>query len=355
MFFSLPAGLRRPRTSAFRCILFAAVAWTAAPLIGQTKGTITAQFVSITPHLRAYAQVVPISTLPLNAEETGILFGLKVTPGMHVRAGQVLATLRGPEIQSLILQQEASLRSARIQLRNAQKTLTIQQEQLRAHLSTREGVHQAMSAVASAEATLQTSQSRLLAAKQMAQVTAPTNALVLALHAATGERVSAGQPIITLQPAHALWLRASYYGSHTAQIHTGMTGTFTPTGSGKPIPVQVRAIAGVIGTSGSESVMMTAAKAATPWQNGQFGTVTLNLPATRMIAIPTRALILNQGNWWVMVHTPHGGHPQMVVPGPAQGWNTCIVSGLVPGTQVIVKNAYLLFQAKAADQYQIPD
>ncbi|HCT59854.1 MULTISPECIES: efflux RND transporter periplasmic adaptor subunit [Acidobacterium] len=327
----------------------------ALPIHAQSTGTITAQRVSSTPHLRAYAQVVPISTLPLNAAETGTLAGLTITPGTHVHTGQVLATLRGPEIDSLLLELQASLRSAKAQLRNAEKALSIQREQLRAHLSTRQSLHQAMSAEASAQAALETIQSRLHATRQMAQITAPSDALVLSLQAASGERVSAGQPIVTLQPSSALWLRASFYGGNTAQIHPGMTGLFTPASGGKPIAVRVRAISGVTNPSGSEYVMMTAANASSPWQNGQYGTVTLNLPAAQVIAVPTRALILSQGSWWVMVHTAQGDQPRKVIPGSARGWTTSILSGLKPGEQVVVQNAYLLFQSKTAGQYQIPD
>ena len=71
-----------------------------------------------------------------------------------------------------------------------------------------------------------------------------------------------------------------------------------------------------------------------------------------MVAIPTRALILDRGKWWVMVHTPHGNHPRQVTPGPARGWNTFITHGLPAGSQVIVNNAYLLFHASIAEHYQ---
>lgn len=355
MSLSLPRGLCRPHTSARRRMLCAAVMLMALPVCGQSNGTVIAQRVPATPHLHAYAQVVPVSTLRLNAAETGVLSRLIVTPGMHVHAGQVLATLRGPEIDSLILEQQAGLRNAKAQLRNAETALSILREQLRAHLSTRQSVQQAMSAEASARAALQTIQSRLRATRQMAQIIAPSDALVLSLEGASGERVSAGQPIVTLQPSSALWLRASFYGGNTAQIHPGMTGLFTPAGGSKPIPVLVRSISGVTNPSGSEYVMMAAANASSSWQSGQFGTVTLNLPATQVIAIPTRALILSQGSWWVMVHTPHGDQPRKVIPGPARGWTTSILSGLRAGEPVVVQNAYLLFESKIADRYQIPD
>ena len=56
-----------------------------------------------------------------------------------------------------------------------------------------------------------------------------------------------------------------------------------------------------------------------------------------------------------MIRTGKRNRPQQVVPGPTEGWNTFIESGLAPGAQVIVNNAYLLFHASIDEQFQIPD
>ena len=71
--------------------------------------------------------------------------------------------------------------------------------------------------------------------------------------------------------------------------------------------------------------------------------------------IPTRALILDRGEWWVLLHTDRGNHPQAVVPGPARGWRTFIKRGLQPGAQVVVENAYLEFHSGISRHYQPPD
>lgn len=344
------------RDSALCCIgLGIAAVMAATPAFGQTPGVVTAHLVSISRHLKAYARVEPISTLPLNVAEAGVLSGLAVVPGTHVRAGQRLAVLHGPGIESLLLQDEANLRSTRTQLNAAEKSLAIQREQMRAHLSTREMVHQAESAVAQAQAALDNAQSRLDAVRKMASIVAPMDGIVTALNSANGELVSTGQSVVTLQPAGGLWLRASYYGGELTEIHSGMSGTFHPSDGSAVIPVRVRSISGVIGAGGGESIMMTPLHSQTQWINGEFGTVTLSAPVVKAVAVPTRALILNQGKWWVMVHTHRGDRPQEVVPGPVRGWNTYVLRGIAPGAQVVVKNAYLLFHASITEHYQIPD
>ena len=351
-----PLSRALPRGISLRVAALGMVAAMAATFAaGQSSGMVTVQLAKVTPRLEAYAQVEPIRTLPVNAAEVGTLSGLRVVPGTHVRAGERLARLRGPVVRALLVQDEANLRSARAQMGAAEKTLAIERGQLRAHLGTRAMVHQAEGAVAKARAAFDDAQSSLAAARQMAEIAAPADATVLAVNAANGQLVSAGQPVVTLQPANALWLQAIYYGSDLDAIHVGMKGEFSPANGGAPIAVRVCAVPGVMGPDGGERIAMTPAGAGKAWLNGQFGKVSLEEPVRELVAVPTRALILNQGKWWVMVHTAHGDRAQQVVPGPTQGWNTFVKQGLSPGAEVIVSNAYLLFHASISEHFQIPD
>ncbi len=334
-----------------------ALAMCAASATGQTSDAdaVAVQLRAVTPHLVAYAQVEPISVLPVDAAETGVVEGLKVLPGMHVRAGQELAHLTGPGIRTLLTQSEADARSARAELDAAQKTLAILREQLPSHLTTRQVVHQAESAEVQAQTALDNAQSMLSSVRQSITLPAPTSGSVLTLNSANGQLMSAGQPILTLQPDNQLWLRANYYGAELKDIRAGMTGRFTPADGGEPVAVRVCSIPGILAADGGESIALVPAGAKAAWLSGEAGGVTLDLPQRMQVAVPTRALVLNQGKWWVMVHTTKGDRPREVVPGPAQGWDTFIESGLAPGTKVLVNNAYLLFHASVAEQYQIPD
>ena len=324
---------------------------------GQSPGAgyVTVHLDTMTPHLEAYGQVAPITVLPVSAAQAGVIAGLKVLPGMHVRAGQELAHLNGPEITALLLQSQADVRSAQTQLSTSQKSLAIQKQQLAAHLSTRQVVHQAESTVAQAQTSFDNAQSRLKAVHQMMTLSAPANATVLAVNAMDGELVSVGQPILTLQTANRLWLKATYYGDDLSAIRVGMTGRFSPSDSGESVPVKVSAVFGSLGVGGGESIALVTTTLKSRWMNGEFGTVTLNSPQRKLVAVPTRSLILDQGKWWVMVHTARGDHPQAVVPGPARGWQTFIEQGLNPGSQVVVENAYLLFHRSISQSYQQPD
>ena len=308
----------------------------------------------VTSQFEAYAQVEPIAVLPVRAAETGVITGLKIFPGDALKAGQKLAQLGGPEIAARLAQDEAAVNSARRNLTNARKSLAIQQEKLAAHLSTRQSVLQAESAAAQAQAALDTAQAQLRALRQLITVKAPIAGAVLAVNVAAGERVGAGQTLLTLQPADRLWLKAAYYGADAAAVKVGMAGQFTPAGGEEVIPVKVSAIFGSLQPDGGESVGLVAA-ASSGWLNGESGTVTLNGPARSLVAVPTRALILDQGHWWVLVHTAKGNQPRLVTPGPARGWQTFIERGLEPGAEVVVEHAYLEFHRRISQDYQPPD
>lgn len=316
---------------------------------------ISAQTQTFTTQFQAYAEVEPVAMLPLRAAQAGIVSGIKVLPGDSLIAGQVLGRLSGPEVQALSSQTTTALSNARIQLAAARKTLKLQQQQLKLQLTTRLTVLQAESAVAQAESVFETATSQQQAVQQAITITAPADSLVLAIQAANGERVSAGQTILTLQATAGLWLKAVYYGSDVSAIQAGMSGEFTPADGSSAIPVKVATVFAKLTPDGGDSVGLLASNPTSGWRNGEFGTVTLNGPSRSLVAIPTRALILDQGQWWVLVHTANGDQPQLVTPGPSRGWQTFIEKGLAPGTVVVVENAYLEFHRSISQHFQPPD
>jgi RND family efflux transporter MFP subunit len=315
---------------------------------------VTARTAAFTPRVEAFGQVAPIAALPVNAAEEGIVTGLRVVPGGHVRGGETLAHLSGPSLDSALRQGQADVRSARAQLDAARKYLTIVRQQLPSHLSTRAAVQQAESAAAQAQTSFENAESRLRLMQQMATLSAPAEGVVLAINASNGQLVSAGQPVVTLQSTGELWLKAAYYGADLSQIRVGMAGSFAAADGSAPIRVRVRSISGTM-SSGGETVALVNAAGRVRWINGEFGKVTLDLPPRQLVKVPTRALILDRGRWWVLIHDRSGDHPQQVVPGPSRGWDTFLKSGLRPGSQVVVENAYLQFHRGIGERYQPPD
>ena len=310
---------------------------------------------TIAAQVTAYAQVVPKAVVRLRAGETGILQGFAVRPGDLVAAGAVLGRLSGPSIEAALAARKADLSAAEATFTAAQQSLAIERQNRSVRLSTRAAVLKAEAAVADAQARLATARAQESAADDMTILRAPRAGRVLTLAAADGERVGEGEVLLTLQPTDDLWLHAAVYGAEASAVRVGMAGEFTPADGSAPLPVTVRAVAAALRPDGGRSVDLDAAGAAPPWRNGEAGTVTIATGTLAGVAVPTRALILDEAQWWVLVHTAAGNRPQRVMPGPSRGALTFVEQGLAPGTTVVVENAYLEFHRGVAQRYQPPD
>lgn len=337
------AGPRRPALAAI-LILCGGAVHARAPT---PAATVTVKAQPVTRALQAYGQVRPLALTQVRAVEAGVVSRL-VLPGEQVTAGQVLAVLGGAQAQSLLAERRSALRAASIQL-------AADRRKLAEHLATRQ-------MIAADEAAHAAARGRLQVAVQTLTLRAPAGGQVLAVDAADGEQVAVGQLILTLQTGRP-WLEATYYGADALAIRPGMTGRFQPA-SGPAIPVRVRTVAQALGPDGGEQVGLlpamrngddSAAVPAQSWRSGQWGMVTLLEKTRPMVAVPTRALILDRARWWVLVRTPHGDRRRQVVPGPASGWLTYISRGLRPGERVVVQNAYLEFHRGISQRYSPPD
>lgn len=305
--------------------------------------------------LQGFAQVEPVTLLRLKAAQEGIVAGLKVLPGEPLKAGAVLGHLTGPVVDAMLARSRSTVASAQAALAAARKIHTLERETEATHLSTLKQFYQAEAALADARARLAMARAQLRAVQDALTLRAPVAGKVLGIKAAAGERVAVGQTLLTLQPAGGLWLRADFFGVEAVAVRAGMTGRFAPADGGSAIPVKVRTIIGMTRPGGGRAIGLTATASAPGWTSGEAGTVTLEGGQRTEVSVPTRALILDRGQWWVLVHTPQGNRAQAVVPGSVHGESTLIEKGLAPGAEVVVENAYLEFHRQFSRRYQQPD
>jgi RND family efflux transporter MFP subunit len=317
---------------------------------------VTVQAHAISRKLTAYGQIVPVALIKVRALVPGTLSHLNIVPGDNVHASDVLAELGGPRISSLLTKRREALRSAQAQDKAALQAVRIVRHKFSAQLSTRQRLDAVKSQLVSAHAAVHIAQARLDEAEHMQQLRSPVDATVMSVQAGNGEQTIPNETIATLLPANKLWLRAEYYGSAIEHVRIGMTGLFLPTNHGKAIPVKVVAIAPNLNQDTGRTIELMPEKS-TPsaWINGQWGKLSLVGPPRQRVTVPTSALILDHGHWYVLLHTPKGDTPQQVIPGSAQGWSTIIINGLQPGQKVVVKNAFLRYHRGIARSYMPPD
>ncbi len=327
----------------------------AADALVEPYVTVHAQ--SVPRILSAYGQVEPIATVQVRTVDAGTLVGLRIVPGSAVQPGEVLGRMGGPRMRALLVARAQQLHAAQVRALAARHALAIVHRQFHVQLATRQAVDAAQSNLASAQAATRTAAAALQEVRSLRTVRAPVAGTILAVQAANGEQIGAGQAVATLQPAGRLWIRARVYGTDAARLKVGMTGRFKPSGDGATVAVEVTAISPALAADGGTRIGLVPTTPNPPswWVNGQWGRLVLESPARRMVLVPTQALILDRGHWWVLVHTLRGDQPRKVIPGPAQGWWTAIASGLSAGQQVVVTDAFLDYHRGIASHYTPPD
>ncbi|HQT64560.1 MAG: hypothetical protein B7Z75_05705 [Acidocella sp. 20-57-95] len=313
---------------------------------------VTATAVSEAPQISGFASAQPNSLITISPSQAGIITRVDIVPGQSVAAGQVIAILGGPQIDAATTQAEAALTSARAAQHAAQISLTTEEQKLQQHLSTQQLVSQAEAALISAREQTTTDTENFAALQKSITLRSSLAGVVQTVAVSEGSVVATGQTVATILPRSGSWLKAVFYNASITGIAAGTTGLFTPSTGGPSVPVILRGAFGVAQADGGVPVALVPAAPLAP---GAFGTVTLNLPVRRVTLVPTEALIMDKGLWWVMLHTAQGDKPVQVVPGPAQGYNTVIKTGVKPGDEVIVVNAYLLYHRGIAALYQPPD
>lgn len=326
-----------------------------APAAFAQPGVVKVKPSAVVRRLIAYGQVVPIALARLRAAEPGVITGLTALPGQAVVAGTILGHLTGPEVAALLTSRRSAVAGAKTALQAAEQALTSERQNQAAHLATRPAVIQAEAEVEDAKVRLTTTTAALQAITSEVVLRAPASGAVVVVAAGDGERVGTGQTVLTVEPKNHIWLKAIYYGEAAGQIHLGMNGSFAPADGSASFAVKVVSILPVVGPDGGLSIGLRPSRNGTHMTAGEAGMVMLNGALRSGVMVPTRALILDRGVWWVLVHTPRGDIHQQVTLGPSRGDQTLIERGLKAGTKVVVTNAYLKFHRNVSRRYQPPD
>jgi RND family efflux transporter MFP subunit len=341
-------------------LAFLVLAGTAAPARAKEPpaeqiDAVPVERVTYRPKLRADARVSPVHLVTAKAGLTGVIEDLWVRPGQGLSAGAIIAHLGGPD-------QAKAMADAQAQLSAAEQNLTAATDAEQAvgstyhlKLSDRAALDRAKVERAAAEARLASAKAELARLQALSTIVSPVAGAVVSLAAANGDRVEPGDPVLVLQRAHDLWLQAVFYGAPTTVFTPGRAARFLAVSGAKELAVRLAQVLPSLRPDGGLTAFFEPAVSEPQWRGGEAGEVVLAGEPQPAIAIPTAALILDQGRWWVLTKTAGGLHRQAVDPGPSRGEQALILHGLKDGEQVVVRDAYLLFHRDFGQHYTPPD
>lgn len=299
---------------------------------------------------RGYAQIVPIGTLTVRALLDGTLKDFRLVPGEAVRAGQLLARMTGPGF----VQARTAVTRARAE-RTLERRRLVSVRHTYPALSSRNELDAARARVTDAHARLAAAEARLKFLQSGAEIRAPRAGVVLETFAVNGEQVAQGAPLLRLQARGGLWVKGVFYGPGARTLHPGMRGRFEPADGGAPFAVTVRSVLDPLRPDGGRAVGCVPDGRPPAWVSGAAGTLVLEGAVRTWRLVPTRALIMDAGRWWVLARRGGGGtHRVAVTPGPREGAWTAVRGPLEAGDEVVVKNAYRRFHRDFSRYFQNP-
>ena len=313
--------------------------------------TLPARAVQYQPEVHAWAQVEALAPLVLRTSVAARVGKVFVVPGQTVKAGEPLVTLSGQNFKSELSAARARWQAAQRELEAAQRTLAAAKRTYPV-VTDRKTLDAAQAGLAAAQSELAAAYAALTTLQAQRTLSSPAPAVVGTVSAAAGTDLPAGTPLLTLLPQGSLWLRVEVFGDQ--RLPETATAQFVPA-DGSPV-VGVRRVAELPARAadGAHVFNFTATDAVT-WQAGEAGDLVWQGSSRTALAVPSEALVLNAGHWYVLTDAHGKLIAQAVTPGPTRGTDVLIMHGLQAGVPVVVRQAYLLFHRNFSAQYAPPD
>jgi multidrug efflux pump subunit AcrA (membrane-fusion protein) len=318
---------------------------TAAPV------TLPARAVQYRPEVHAWARVESLAPLVLHTVVAARVATVRVVPGQTVTVGESLVTLAGPKLESELSAARARRQAAQRELAAAQRTLASAKRTYPV-VTDREALDAAQAGLAAAQSESVAARAALAALQAQRTLDSPARAVVGTVKVAPGTDVPAGAPLMTLLPHNSQWLRAEVFGNQPLPATTA--AQFVPADGSPAVAVHRVAELPTRAPDGAR-VFNFSASGTGPWQPGETGDLVWQGSPRHAVAVPSEALVLDAGRWYVLTAVDGKLTAQAVTPGPTRGTDVLITKGLHAGVPVVVRQAYLLFHRDFSAQYAPAD
>jgi multidrug efflux pump subunit AcrA (membrane-fusion protein) len=274
-----------------------------------------------------------------------------VVPGQAVKAGAPLVVLAGPQLEGELSAAGARRRAAQRELAAARRTLAAAKRTYPV-VTDRKTLDDAQAGLAAAESESTAAHAALATLQAQQTLSSPAPAVVAEVSAASGADLPAGTLLVTLIPRGSLWLRAEVFGN--PPLPGATIAHFLPA-NGEPAVVVHRVAELPARAPDGARVFNFTAAGSVHWQAGETGDLIWQGSPQIAAAVPSEALILDAGRWYVLTETHGKLAAQAVTPGPPRGTDVVITQGLRAGVPVVVRQAYLLFHRDFSARYAPSD
>lgn len=281
------------------------------------------------------------SSMPLRIES------ILVDEGQNVTAGQRVVILDDVNTTGYELQ----VSTAEAQLRNVQVEYNRALELFKIGGGTKQAVDQMETQLVNARNTVANAKRALANAQENRVLTSPVSGVVTTRNYDPGD-MTGSMPILTIAQVQPIKIVINVSESEFSLIHTGMAADITLD------PYGEEAFKGIVSkimptvdpntrTFGVEITLPNPGNRVLP---GMFGRVSLTLGEANHIVVPDRAVVKQQGSgdYYIYVYDPSTSTVdyRKVELGQRLGANYEVISGLEPGSQVVITGQNALANGK---------
>jgi RND family efflux transporter MFP subunit len=316
-----------------------------APREAAPVRAVPAERAAVDAAVRAVGILAPRDEVRLSFKMGGVVERVTVDAGDRVRAGQVLAVLKGTEIDAAVAQAAEAVEKSRRDLERAR--------QLRAdEVATQEQVEDLTTAWNVARSNLQAVQFNA----RFANIVAPADGVVLQRLAKADELVAGGQPVLVVGATTDGWVvRTALADRDAVRVDLDDAATITfDAFPGRLFDGRVTRIGSSADPqTGTFEVEVEVAPGGARFVRGLVAKVELAIRGaddTPRTVVPVSAIVEADGPVGVIyVLDPAGGvaRRREVTVGPIVGGRVVVLAGLEPGEQVVTDGAAWLTDGHA--------
>lgn len=302
----------------------------------------------------------------LSSRLMGYIREIRVQPGDHVRAGQLLVTIDSRDLDSAVRQAQAAETEARSSIAEADNGVAAAKAQLalaQATFNRMETLHkqtsisdqefdEAQARLRTAQASLEMAHSRrtqldakIAQAKQGVesagvmqsynQIHAPFAGVVTEKPAQTGQLATPGTPLLTLEQAGGYRLEAAVEESLLGSIRVGQKVKVALDAYGQTLDARVDEIVPAVDAQSRAFLVKASLPAAPNLQSGLFGRLLIARAARQSAVVPVAAIRQTGELQSVLVAENGVARTRMVTVGSRQDGMAEILSGLSTGERII--------------------